>query len=105
MPGRSAEFGFDKELEELGYSPEWASGIARKCWPLPGYSDHVAPDEDKYAHSGTSQSPVAFAFKLFLATFKCMRMASSLICPKARYWYWIAPSPMMWKQSRRERSC
>jgi hypothetical protein len=30
MPGRSAEFGFDKELEELGYSPEWASGIARK---------------------------------------------------------------------------
>lgn len=30
MPGRSADFGFDKELEELSHSPEWASGIAIK---------------------------------------------------------------------------
>jgi quercetin dioxygenase-like cupin family protein len=30
MPGRSAEFDFAKELEELRHSPEWESGIARK---------------------------------------------------------------------------
>ncbi len=30
MPGRSMEFDFAKELEELRKSPEWESGIARK---------------------------------------------------------------------------
>ncbi len=30
MPGRSMEFGFAKELEELRKSPEWESGIAKK---------------------------------------------------------------------------
>ncbi len=30
MPGRSAEFGFGKEVEELRNSPEWESGIAKK---------------------------------------------------------------------------
>ncbi len=30
MPGRSAEFDLDKELEDLRHTPEWDSGIARK---------------------------------------------------------------------------
>ena len=30
MPGRSAELNIDKEVEELRYSPEFESGIARK---------------------------------------------------------------------------
>ncbi len=30
MPGRSAEFDFAKEVEELRNSPEWESGIAKK---------------------------------------------------------------------------
>ncbi len=36
MPGRSTEFDFAKELEELRKSPEWTKGIARKaliCYP------------------------------------------------------------------------
>lgn len=37
MPGRSAEFDFTQELEQLRQSPEWESGIARKmliCYPI-----------------------------------------------------------------------
>jgi quercetin dioxygenase-like cupin family protein len=30
MPGRSAEFDFSQQLEQLRQSPEWESGIARK---------------------------------------------------------------------------
>jgi quercetin dioxygenase-like cupin family protein len=30
MPGRSAEFDFNQELEQLRQSPEWESGIAKK---------------------------------------------------------------------------
>jgi len=30
MPGRSAEFDFNREVDELRHSPEWESGIARK---------------------------------------------------------------------------